>query len=95
MSLSDDGMIYTEPSILSVATDKKSVLQFLNPKNCRHILRLKVHKNTPFINLDEASAGRIIYPQFPENELIFKPGSKILITNRNAEGGFIDAELIE
>ena len=95
MSMSEDGMIYTEPSILSVATDKKSVLQFMNPKNCRHILRLKVKEGARFINLDEASAGRIIYPQFSENELIFKPGSKILITNRNAEGGFIDAELLE
>ena len=94
LSMQKDGMIYTEPSILSVATDQKSVLQFMKPGNCRHILRLKVGKNTPFINLDEAAAGRIIYPQLPENELIFKPGSKILITNRNAKGGFIDAELI-
>jgi len=95
MEMPEDGMIYTEPSILSVATNKKSVLQFMNPKNCRHILRLKVKEGARFINLDEASAGRIIYPQMPENELIFKPGSKILITNRHADGGFIDAELIE
>ena len=95
MAMPEDGMIYTEPSILSVATNKKSVLQFMNPKNCRHILRLKVREGARFINLDEVSAGRIIYPQLPENELIFKPGSKILITNRNADGGFIDAELLE
>ena len=94
LSMSEDGMIYTEPSVLSVATKKKNVVQFMNPKNCRHILRLKVKKGSRYINLDEASAGRIIYPQVSENELIFKPGSKILIKNRNAKGGFIDAELI-
>jgi len=95
LSMSKDGMVYTEPSVLSVATDKKSVLQFMKPKNYRHVLRLKVGKGSSYINLDEASAGHIIYPQLPENELIFKPGAKILIKDRNAKGGFIDAELIQ
>ena len=94
LSMPEDGMVYTEPSILSVATNKKNVIQFMNPKNCKHILRLKVKEGSRYINLEEAAAGRIIYPQIPENELIFKPGTKILITNRNADGGFIDAEII-
>ena len=88
-------MIYTEPSFLSVATKKRSILQFLRLKNFRHILRLKVYKGAEYLNVDDISMGRIIKPQLAENELIFDKDSKILIKNRHGKGGFIDAELLK
>lgn len=95
LSMPENGMVYVEPSILSVATKKRSILQFMKFKNYNHILRLKVKKGTPYINLDEVSAGCIVIPQGNENELILKQGTKFLVTNRKAKGGFIDAEIIE
>ena len=95
LSMPKDGMIYTEPSFLSVATKKSSTYQFLGLKNFNHILKLKVKKGTKYLDMDKISVGRIVQPQMAENELVFDKGAKIIVTNRHAKGGFIEAELID
>ena len=94
MAMSKDGMVYIEPSFLSVSTKKRSILQFLRPKNFRHILRLKVYEGARYLDVDKMSMGHIIQPQLAENELIFDKDSKILIKTRKGKYGFIDAELL-
>ena len=94
LSMPQDGMIYTEPSFLSVATKKRSTYQFLNFKNFNHKLKLRVKEGTKYLDMDNISAGRIVQPQMLENELVLDKGSKILITNRHGKGGYIEAELI-
>lgn len=95
LSMPEDGMIYTEPSFLSVATKKRSTYQFLNFKNFNHKLKLKIKKGTKYLDMDNISAGRIVQPQMLENELVINKGAKILITNRHGKGGYIEAELLE
>ncbi len=94
LSMPQDGMIYTEPSFLSVATKKRSTYQFLNFKNFNHKLKLRVKEGTKYLDMDNISAGRIVQPQMLENELVLDKGSKILITNRHGKGGYIEAELL-
>ncbi len=89
LSMPKDGMIFEDPSFMSVATKKSSTFQFLNLKNFNHIMRIKLPKGTPYLNLDDI--GHIIIPQAPENEMVLKNGSKFLIKSRN---GMIEAEYI-
>ena len=95
MEMPKDGMVYAEPSFLSVSTKKRCILQFLRPKNFRHILRLKVYEGAQYLNVDEISMGHIIKPQLAENELIFNKDSEILIKSRKGKFGFIDAALLK
>lgn len=90
MSMPQDGMIFEDPSFMSVATKKSSTYQFLNLKNFNHIMRIKIPKDTPYLKLDDI--GHIVVPQAPENEMVLKNGSKLLIKSRN---GMIEAEYIQ
>ena len=87
LSMEKDGMIFKDPSFTSVATKKSSIYQFLNFKNYKHIMQIKIPKNSKYLNLDEI--GHIINPQKAENELLLK--GDFLIKSRK---GMIIAEYI-
>ena len=89
LNMPEDGMIFIDPSFMSVATKKSSVFPFLNFRNFGHILKVEIPPNTKYLNMDEL--GHIINPQLPENELLLDAGSNLLIKKRN---GMISAELI-
>ena len=87
LNMEHDGMIFNDPSFVSVATKKSSVYPFLNLKNMNHIMQVKIPKGSKYINLDEV--GHIVVPQKAENELLLK--GDLLIKNRD---GRIIAEYI-
>lgn len=90
MNMPRDGMVFTEPSFMSVATKKSSTYQFLNLKNFKHIMEIKIPKGTEYINMDDI--GHIVVKQMPENELLLGANSNLLIKSRK---GMIKAELIK
>jgi hypothetical protein len=89
LAMPEDGMIFVDPSFMSVATNKRSVLPFLNFRNFKHILKVEIPPNTKYLNLDEI--GHIINPQKSENEMVLEAGTRLLIKKRD---GMIFAELI-
>ena len=86
-----DGMVFEDPSFVSVATKKSSVFQFLNFKNCRHIMQIKIPKDSKYLNMDEF--GNIIIRNSAENELLLDKGSKFVIKNKPNKG-IIEVEYI-
>ena len=84
-----DGMIFTDPSFMSITTRKGSLLPFLNFRNFNHIMQITIPEDTPYLKTDDLC--HIIYPQKSENEWILEAGSKLLIKSRK---GKIIAELI-
>lgn len=89
MSMPENGMIFTDPSFVSVTTKKRSLLQFLNYKNFNHIMKVEIPVNSSIINMDEI--GNIVLMNFSENELLLKNGSNFLIKNKNGHKGMIEA----
>ena len=89
LAMPNDGMMFVDPSFISVATKKSSVFPFLNFRNFNHILKVDIPPNTKYLNLDEI--GHIINPQVPENELLLEAGTRLLIKKRD---GMICAELV-
>lgn len=92
MSMSKDGMVFQDPSFVSVATKLRSVLQFLNFHNCNHIMRIKIPKGTKFINLDEICHSIVMQPA--ENERLLDKGSKFLIKAKKGKHNMIEAEYL-
>lgn len=84
-----NGMIFTDPSFVSVTTKKRSLLQFLNHKNFNHIMKVEIPPNSGILDMDEI--GNIVLMNFPENELLLKNGSNFLIKNKNGHKGMIEA----
>ena len=91
MSMPENGMIFEDPSFVSVATKKRNVFQFLNSRNFNHIMQIKIPKDSKYINMDEF--GNIVVLNSPENELLLNKGSKFLIKNKGING-MIEAEYI-
>ena len=89
LSMPKDGMIFTDPSFMSITTKKGSLLPFLNFRNFNHIMQITIPEDTPYLKIDDLC--HIIYPQKSENEWILEAGSKLLIKSRK---GKIIAELI-
>ena len=89
MSMPEDGMIFTDPSFMSIATDKKSAAKFLNLKSRNHLMQIVIPEGTSYLQMDEL--GHIINPQTPENEWLLNAGRNLVIKNRK---GMIIAELI-
>lgn len=89
MSLPEDGMIYTDPSFMSIATDKKSAKKFLNFKSKNHLMQIKLPKNTQYLEMDEL--GHIVIPQKSENEWVLNAGTRLCIKKRD---GNIFAEVV-
>lgn len=80
-SMTGDSIIFEDPSFVSVATKKSSVYPFLNLKNFRHILKIKIPKGSEYLQMD--NIGHIVVPQPAENELLLK--GKFLITKNNGK----------
>ncbi len=92
MSMGKNDTIFESPSFFSVATKKRKIFQFLNPRNFNHIMQIKIPKGTKYINLDEI--GNAIVLQSAETELLLNKGSKFIIKNKKGYKGMIEAELI-
>lgn len=89
LKMKKDGMIFKDPSFVSVATKKRKTFQFLNLKNFNHIMEIKIPKGTKYISMDEFHD--IVYPNIPETEMLLNKGSKFLIKSRD---GVIKAEYL-
>lgn len=90
MSMPDDGMIFTDRSFMSIATDKKSAAKFLNLKSKNHLMQITIPKDTQYLQMDEL--GHIINPQKPENEWVLNACTNLRIKNRD---GMIIAEIVK
>ena len=90
MSMPHDNMIYTDPSFMSIATDKKSAERFLNMKSKNHLMQVILPEETQYLEMDEL--GHIINPQKPENEWMLNAGTNLRIKSRD---GFIFAEVVK
>lgn len=90
MSMPDDGMIFTDQSFMSIATDKKSAAKFLNMKNKNHLMQITIPEGTQYLQMDEL--GHIINPQKPENEWVLNACTNLRIKNRD---GMIIAEIVK
>ena len=71
-----EGEIFTDPSFVSVATQKSKIYQFFNFRNFRHPLKVIIPKGEKYISLDELH--NIVYAQNPETELLLKGSFEII-----------------
>lgn len=90
LSMSEDGMIFTDPSFMSIATNKWSAAKFLNLKSRNHLMQITIPEGTKYLQMDDL--GHIIHPQAPENEWVLNAGTNLLIKNRK---GMIIAEVVK
>ena len=86
-----EGDIFTDPSFTSVATKKSKILQFLNPRNFLHPVKIKLPEGTKYISLDELH--NIVLANTRETELLLQEGNRFVITKK-PKIGFIEMELI-
>ena len=86
-----EGEIFTDPSFTSVATKKSKILQFLNPRNFLHPVKIKLPEGTKYISLDELH--NIVLANTRETELLLQEGNSFVITKK-PKFGFIEMELI-
>lgn len=84
--------VFTDTSFISTTKKKSALSQFLNFKNRKYVLRIKIPKGTQYIDLDEV--GQSVVWQIPEYELLFNKGSSFLIKGKNKNSNLIDAEYI-
>ncbi len=91
LSMPQDGMIYPEPSFLSVATKKRSTYQFLNFKNFNHKLKLRVKEGTKYLDMDNISAGHFNH----KLKLRVKEGTKYLDMDNISAGRIVQPQMLE
>ncbi len=76
----NEGDVYEVPSFMSVAKNRKKILQFLNLRNFLHPLEVTIPAKSKYISLDEIH--NIVIPNGFETELLLNKGGKLLITHK-------------